>query len=308
MKRVWTVVWMMCVIGSMLCVSVGAQSDAITSIEFSNAAAVAEENLSVSGYGDKDSGYATATVGGRLFASVSGTDYRKLEWSKGEYGTEGMQPVMTGGTKNPWGNGAYLEVRVSTKGYENITFCADLGATKKGPRDYKLQYSVDGITFVDVKGATYTVAVNKELATAFDNVALPAQANHCEQLYIRIAVASNMLVNGTAGLIGSTGGETAINHIAVRGEKTATTTASVGTTAVTTVTTAVSDPDTDTDAEAAVTTVTTARQTVTTTAVKSQAVAPHSADTADTSHAMTALCLLTIGGAAVIAARRRLIN
>ncbi len=195
-----------------------ADAATITSISFSNANAVAEENLSVSGYGDKDSGYATSTQGGRVYASVSGTDLRKLEWSKGEYAGVGQQPVMTGGTKNPWGAGAYLEIRTSTVGYENITFSAKIGATNKGPRDYKLQFSTDGVKFKDVAGVFFTVPTNKTLYAAFNGVKLPAAAADCETLYIRITVASNMMVNGTAGLVGSTGGETAINNIVVSGD------------------------------------------------------------------------------------------
>ncbi len=201
-----------------MCMAVSAQSaETITAISFPNDNAVPEENLSVSGYGDKDSGYAPSMLGGRLYASVSGTDLRKLEWSKGEYQGVGMQPVMTGGTKNPWGSGAYLEVRVSTAGYENITFSASIGATKKGPRDYKLQYSSDGVTFTDIAGQFFTIPANKTMYQAFDSVALPAAASDADMLYIRIAVASNMMVGGTAGLIGGTGGETAVNNIVVSG-------------------------------------------------------------------------------------------
>ena len=258
--------------------AVSAQSaEIITEISFSNDSAVAEENLSVSGYGDKDSGYATSTVGGRLYASVSGTDLRKLEWSKGEYADVGSQPVMTGGTKNPWGNGAYLEVRVPTTGYENITFSASIGATKKGPRDYKLQYSTDGVSFTDVTGQSFTITANKTMFEAFDNVALPADAADADMLYIRITVASTMMVNGTAGLIGSTGGETAINNIVVSGtpiavsttaSSTTSTASTVATTAatassaeaaddnVTTTTAAATDDATTQEQEAAVTTTT----------------------------------------------------
>ncbi len=197
---------------------VSAQANTITSITFANANAVAEENLSVSGYGDKESGYASSTNGGRLYASVSGTDLRKLEWSKGEYGEYGMQPVMTGGTKNPWGNGAYFELRTSSKGYENLTFSAKIGSTKKGPRDFTLQFSIDGIRFQDIAGTDFSVTTNKTLYNAFDNVALPADADNADTLYIRIAVTTNFMTSGTAGLIGSTGGEVAINDILLCGD------------------------------------------------------------------------------------------
>ena len=283
----------------LLCLPVSAQSNILTQIDFSNTNAVAEENLSLSGYGDKDSGYATSMEGGRIYASVSGTDLRKLEWSKGEYGEVGLQPAMTGGTKNPWGNGAYLETRVCTEGYENVTFSAHIGATNKGPRDYKLQYSVDGTTFKDVAGATFTVTVNKTLFAAFDNVALPADTANCTMLYIRITVASNMLVNGTAGLIGSTGGETAVNHIKVCATPIATTTQS--TTAKTTnstsddasKTTVTSDPSTTSAND-------TSHATTTTVAVETTTITP-SVNTGDTSQAGAMVGVLFVAGLLILA-------
>lgn len=305
---VWCACACLCVL---MLVPVQAQeASIITSISFPNDSAVAEENLSVSGYGDKDSGYAASTVGGRLYASVSGTDLRKLEWSKGEYVGVGMQPVMTGGTKNPWGSGAYLELRVSTRGYENITFSADIGATKKGPRDYKLQYSTDGVTFTDVAGCVFTVTANKTMYQAFENAALPAAADNAEMLYIRIAVASNILVGGSAGLIGGTGGETAINNIEVRGIPMATTTAVTTTTAtepadVPTTTAAVKDTSAA-QGTTVTTTIATVHPTVTQIIPSTTATAPTSVSdvkTGETSHiaawsAAMLVSLLLIGAAA----------
>jgi len=274
-----------------------ADSDTITEIAFDNASAVAEENLSLSGYGDKESGYAASTIGGRLYASVSGTDLRKLEWSKGEYGAEGLQPVMTGGTKNPWGSGAYLELRTSTAGYKDIAFSAQLGATNKGPCDYKLQYSVDGVTFRDVAGAFFSVTTNKTLFQAFDKTALPADADNADTLVIRITVASNRMVNGTAGLIGSTGGETAINHMAVYGtplpvSTTAAETTSTGGTATTT----------------AMSSDTTASQTAVTTTVKAGGETFPNVDTGEEDVLWLVQTAMAVGVSAAVlcvAARRR---
>lgn len=297
-----------------MCTAVSAQEvETITAISFPNDTAVAEENLSISGFGDKESGYATSTVGGRVYASVSGTDLRKLEWSKGEYANVGSQPVMTGGTKNPWGNGAYLEVRVSTTGYENITFSASLGATNKGPRDYKLQYSTDGVSFTDVAGQFFTVTENKVMFEAFDGVALPDDASNADMLYIRITVASTMMVNGTAGLIGSTGGETAINNIVVSGTPIAvSTTSSAAITASTAATTAApSDEDTSTASSTAAAeevTTTTASDSVT----QEQAESVTTTTTAfvsvktgeDTSAVWTALLVLIITASGILSLKR----
>ena len=170
--------------------------------------------------GDKTTGYPASLGEATVFASVNGSDGRKLEWTADLYvngADAAVQPAMTGGSKNPWGSGAYIEVKLSTVGYTDITFSAKLGATKKGPRDYQLQYSTDGVNYVDVTGATYAITTNKTMLQAFDAVALPAAAAGQATLYIRMAVASDTLVNGSTGLAGSTGGETAVNDIVITG-------------------------------------------------------------------------------------------
>ncbi len=201
-------IWMLCIL------PVAAESDVLAAFSFDNTGAVAEDNIELLGYGDKDKGYNSTTGDAELYASVDGATYRKLEWTKDDYSGLGMQPAMTGGNNHPWGSGAYLEVQVSTLGFKNIAFSAKLGATNKGPRDYQLQYSTDGENFTNV-GEVYSLSDNKTLEQAFDNVALPEDAADKDVLYIRIAVVGETLVNGTTGLVGTTSGETAINDIVV---------------------------------------------------------------------------------------------
>lgn len=199
-----------------LAVSAAAQPTTIAAFSYDNKDAVAEVNLKENGYGSKNAGYDATSGSGKLFASVSGEGLRKLEWTQDVYGTKGMQPAMTGGNNNPWGKGAYLETQVSTVGFSSITFSAQLGATNKGPKDYKLQYSLDGKTFKDV-GATYSLKDNRVMEDAFVDVALPADAANQQKVCIRIVVSSETLVNGTEGLAGTTSGETAVNNIVVKG-------------------------------------------------------------------------------------------
>lgn len=196
---------------------VSADDDVLAAFMFDNTGAVAEDNIELSGYGDKDKGYNSTIGDAELYASVDGTTYRKLEWTKDDYSGFGMQPAMTGGNNHPWGEGAYLEVQVSTLGVKNITFSAKLGATNKGPRDYQLQYSTDGVTFENI-GEVYSLSNNKTMEQAFDNVALPENANDQDIVYIRMAVIGETLVNGTTGLVGTTSGETAINEIVVNAQ------------------------------------------------------------------------------------------
>ncbi|MGN0172646.1 MAG: carbohydrate-binding domain-containing protein [Acutalibacteraceae bacterium] len=170
--------------------------------------------------GDKSTGYAANLGSAVVTASVNGADARKLEWTSDlyTYGTDSaVQPAMTGGSKNPWAAGAYIQVQVCTVGYTDICFSAKLGGTKKGPRDFVLQYSTDGTTFQAVDNAEYAITTNKTMQQAFSSVPLPDDASNAETLYIRMAVASDMLIGGTEGLAGSTGGETAVNDIVITG-------------------------------------------------------------------------------------------
>lgn len=169
--------------------------------------------------GDKDNGYAVSLGDATVHASVNGIDSRKLEWTSDTYtdgDTSAVQPTMTAGSNNPWAVGAYIELRVSTVGYSDLVFAAKLGGTKKGPRDWKLQYSTDGVTYTDV-GATYAISTNKDMQQAFDYVALPAAAENASTLYIRMTVTSDTLINGSTGLAGATGGETAFNDLVLLG-------------------------------------------------------------------------------------------
>jgi len=184
----------------------------IAAFEFSNEGAVMETNIELSGYGDKDKGYNSTTGDAELYASVNGTNYRKLEWTKDNYSDRGMQPAMTGGNNNPWGETAWFEVQVSTAGYDNITFSAELGGTKKGPRDYQLQYSLDGKTFANV-GEVVSLSDNKIMEPLFAGTVLPADAANAGMLYIRVAVASDQTIGGAVTLNGSTGGDAVINAL-----------------------------------------------------------------------------------------------
>lgn len=191
-------------------------ANVIAEFQYDNADAVAELGLKDNGYGDKDTGYEATSGEGLLFASVDGKGMRKLEWSKDDYDGNGLQAVMTGGNYHPWDKGAYIEVKVSTVGVSKVGFEAILGGTNKGPRDFALQYSVDGTTYTDT-GDVYYITDNKRLEQAF-SVTLPDEAAGQETLYIRMKVASPATIGGEVSLYGHTGGETAIHRLTVTGE------------------------------------------------------------------------------------------
>lgn len=183
--------------------------------------------------------YYTATSGERaesaeLTSSVNAVATNKIKWSgtadlyasAATTITPDQAPVMSTSKSNglAWGEYPYFQTTVSTVGFEDITFSAKLGGTKKAPRSWKLQYSVDGTNYTDVENTTYTIAANKTMVNAFENVALPADCNNKSKIYVRIVACENLAINGINTIIGSTSGDIAINNVAISGASTATVT------------------------------------------------------------------------------------
>ena len=51
----------------------------------------------------------------------------------------------------PWGSEPHFLFKLSTEACENISFSFKLGGTKKAPRGFKLQYSLDNNQFIDIE-------------------------------------------------------------------------------------------------------------------------------------------------------------
>ncbi len=173
--------------------------------------------------GSKSTGYAPMAGvlidSAKLFASVNDDGLRKLERAIDEtetyaYGDDAVYPgLVTAGSKNNWGSSPYIEARLSTVGYEEITVSAKLGGSKKGPKNYTLQYSTDGENYVDV--ASYSITKNKTMEQAFLNVPLPAEASNCELLRVRLAVSGEETVSGAALSDNPASGEIAITDFVI---------------------------------------------------------------------------------------------
>ncbi|MBQ9743329.1 MAG: CotH kinase family protein [Ruminococcus sp.] len=172
-------------------------------------------------YGDK-SGYVATTGEGMLVASVNSDGYRALEWSAAEYGTGAeVVPLVTAGSKNPWGDDPYVQVTLSTAGYENIAISLTSAGSKKCPASWQLAYSFDGETFTDVEGASYTIALNdrKQPIVYFDDLALPAEVANKDSVILRLYAVSDVTVSGGSTADDPTGGELVINNIIITGDE-----------------------------------------------------------------------------------------
>ena len=166
-----------------------------------------------------------------LYASIDTVNPAKIKWS--DVGDEFTQPtgtlkkdrvpVIEPSAKNgiAWAAYPYFETAFTTKGYENITFSARLGGTKKSPSSWKLQYSLNGTDYIDIDGADYVIATNKAMVDAFDSIALPAACDNQSAVYLRIVSNADTIISPptTKYLTEANqySGATAVNNIEVKG-------------------------------------------------------------------------------------------
>ncbi len=176
-------------------------------------------------YGEKE-GYKATFGEGTLRASVNSDGYRSLEWSVMEYGESGLEivPLVTAGSKNPWGENPYVEFIFSSKGYEGLTISLTSAGSKKCPASWQLAYSLNGTDFTDIEGATYTVAPeNRKLPTVyFDSLILPEAISDKDNVTLRLYAKSNVTVSGGTTADDPTGGELLINNVIITGNAKAT--------------------------------------------------------------------------------------
>ena len=95
--------------------------------------------------------------------------------------------------KNPAKDGYWL-IRASTKGYRNIKFTADQRSTDKGPRDYAVSVSTDGVNYTPL--ANSSVRVTDSLSSVYTNISLPDELNDKDTVYIKIKIDGGETLSG----------------------------------------------------------------------------------------------------------------
>ncbi|MGL5379508.1 5'-nucleotidase C-terminal domain-containing protein [Clostridium sp.] len=134
--------------------------------------------------------------------------------------SQGNIPTFSTGSiaTNGWDNGEnskFWHMRISTKGYENVTVSAKTRSSNTGPRDFKVIYSVDGGSeWKDVPESSYQIASTTLNYYMKENISLPEDASNCDSLLVRFIITSNTSVNGNTI---SSGGASNINNLVFKG-------------------------------------------------------------------------------------------
>ncbi|HUI28846.1 MAG TPA: hypothetical protein VLX91_01425 [Candidatus Acidoferrales bacterium] len=113
---------------------------------------------------------------------------------------------------NNWSVGDYYQFAFSTNGYGSIQIMWDQTASSTGPRDFKVQYSTNGSSFIDptgtnstylLTGDTWSSSSRKTASTRTLDLSTVTGLNDKSTIYIRLADDSTASING--GTVASSG-------------------------------------------------------------------------------------------------------
>ncbi len=125
---------------------------------------------------------------------------------------------LVGETGKNWTSGSeYWQIEFSTVGYKNLTITAKGRSSNTGPRDFELQYSVNGSDFLPVADSAYSFVGTTINFIKTNPIILPSAINDKANVRIRFINTSTISVNG--GTTAATGPSN-INNIIIKGTTT----------------------------------------------------------------------------------------
>lgn len=116
-----------------------------------------------------------------------------------------------------WSENSGFTYKVSTAGYDNVSFTCKAYTTAQGPKSVTLQYSTDGSTFYNVQ-SNVALTANATLEQLFMTVSLPSACNNQKVLYIRLATTENLAFDGSALHNNASKGNLYVNDVVISGE------------------------------------------------------------------------------------------
>lgn len=147
---------------------------------------------------------------GNEIATLGGTS--DLDFKNG---LESKAAQVTG-----WDDGMDVKawvIEISTANFENLTISSvqQSGGNDPGPKNYKLQYSIESDNWVNIPDGVI-LCENDWTTSAVENLALPSECNNVELVKIRWIMTSND-ASGGGGTVAATG-KNKIDNVFIRGE------------------------------------------------------------------------------------------
>lgn len=121
-------------------------------------------------------------------------------------------------TTGGWNSGSgskYWQVSFTTLGINNMKLSSAQRSSNTGPKDFKVQYSLNNTSWADVPGATITVE-NDWIGGVLTSIVLPSDCDNQPTVYLRWIMTSNLQVN--SGNVAA-GGTSAIDEILIIGDQ-----------------------------------------------------------------------------------------
>jgi hypothetical protein len=134
--------------------------------------------------------YSIELYGGSMF----------YDWVNGSGGSGTFAP-----NTRSWDHGTmnkFWQISFSSLDYQRLTISSRQQSSSTGPRDFKLQYSLDGLNWTDVPGANILVA-NNFTSGVLENINLPEECDNQSEVFLRWIMVNEISVAG--GTVGSTG-------------------------------------------------------------------------------------------------------
>lgn len=117
---------------------------------------------------------------------------------------------------NPNGNGFWL-ITASTLGYTDLTLTLDQTSSNKGPRDWGLAYSTDGINYTYISNSNIRNIGLDSVNETYANIPLPKELNNKETVYIKVFINGGENFAEAELDIEPDKGNTSINNIEICG-------------------------------------------------------------------------------------------
>ncbi|MCL2045670.1 MAG: CehA/McbA family metallohydrolase [Oscillospiraceae bacterium] len=137
---------------------------------------------------------------------IKGNTPQNLNFSSGGANLNGL---------NGFTNDAYWYAQLSSDGFANMEVTWNMRSSSTGPRDFKLQYSIDGTIWLDAINPNIVVPSAVAIGNTSYTKNLPLDAMNQSDLYLRWLLVSEVSAGG--GVIGS-GGTHQINNIVISGD------------------------------------------------------------------------------------------